>query len=138
MCGCLVALGLSGCSSLKLEDVAGPATAATVAAGTAVLTVNPIVGIAAGTAAGAAVEVAIPEPESVDIAQVENEHQAQVAEKQITANTIMDFIHWIIGGVVVLTIVAWVLPGPQFMFRRKKDVSETRRRPVQHRPRVPR
>ena len=127
MCGLVASIVLSGCSSLpKIEDVAGTATAAGVSTGLAVLNVHPVAAIAAGAASGAAVEVAIPEPESVDITQVTNEHQAQVAEKQITAHVIEDFIHWIIGGVVVLVIAAWLIPGPQTMFKRSSGNKRVR------------
>ena len=111
--GLVASFALSGCSSLKLEDVAGPAVGATVATTAAVLTVNPVAAIAVGAAAGAATEVAIPEPAPVDITQVTNEHQAEVAKQKIEAQWWERFSLYAIGAAVLLTIVAWVLPGPQ-------------------------
>ena len=135
MCGLVASFVLSGCSSLKLEDVAGPATAATVAAGTAVLTVNPVVGIAAGTAAGAAVEAAIPEPATVDITQVTNEHQAEVAKKQLLWETIQSFWQWALGAGVALIVAAWIIPGPQTLFRKKPQEPSNRREGMRSTPR---
>ena len=131
--GLVASFALSGCSSLKLEDVAGPAVGATVATTAAVLTVNPVAAIAVGAAAGAATEVAIPEPASVDITQVENEHQAEVAKKKIEAEWWEDFTHWIIGGGVLLVIAAWLIPGPQWPFGRKTKQNHSLHKLRKHR-----
>ena len=136
MFGLAVSFVLSACSSLpKIEDVAGSTTAAGVTAGLVTLSVNPAAAIVTGAAAGAAVEVAIPDEESVDITQVENEHQAEVAIQQIEAEWWQNFTLQLIAAAVVLTIVAWILPGPQVLFRRKNHAqsSNTDPRPARSR-----
>lgn len=133
--GLAVSIVLSGCSSLKLEDVAGPTTAATVTAGAAVLTVHPAAAIVAGAAAGAAVEAAIPEEESVDITQIETPEQAAVAKTQLYTDLFLDVWKWIVGAIGALIVIAWLIPGPQTFFRRKDHAqsSDTNQQPARSR-----
>lgn len=119
ICGVLL---LTGCASLSLEDAA-TGLGATAGAAVGSLTGSPTV-VVTTTAAGAAVGAAVIAPETpadVQITDVQNEHQADVAKKQLVLDLIADLWHWAVGAVVVLIVVAWLIPGPQFMFRRRRD-----------------
>ena len=107
---------LGGCSKIDLSDVATTAGAAVGAVGTAVVTSNPAlvgVGALAGGVSGAVLVEDQTDP--VD-ACLEN---PEVCETVSRWHAIEDFFHWIIGGGVLLIIVAWLLPGPQSLWRKK-------------------
>ena len=107
---------LSACSRIDLSDMAATAGAGAGALGTAVLTTNPAlvgVGAIAGGVAGSAVVEDTTKTVDACIANPE------VCQTISFWHAIEEFIHWIIGGGVLLIIVAWLLPGPQKLFRRK-------------------
>ena len=107
---------MTGCSGrITLSDVATGA-GATVGALVGTATSNPAV-ILTTTTAGAAVGAALVKeaPSAADVC-IENPEACVAAE---TGETIRDFIHWIIGGGVLLIIVAWLIPGPQSLWRRQ-------------------
>ena len=111
----LLSLALSGCASFRPY---APAVGGTLA-GAACIPAGPEAAVfcaGAGAAATAAV-VGGPEPLS---------DNPDVAKEQLKQRTIMDFLHWIIGGGVFLTIAAWLIPGPQIImpWRRKEKKDE--------------
>ena len=94
--------------------------AAVGAAGTAVLTTNPagiLVGSLAGGVAGGAV---VPDEVSTVEACADN---PEICNTIAIQKTVMDFIHWIIGGGVLLILAAWLIPGPQTLWRKKDGKS---------------
>ena len=124
---CLVlflTLLLAGCSSVDLSDISTVAGASAGAVGTAVLTTNPA-GILVGTVAGGVTGAVLveDEPSAADVC-IENPEACVAAE---TGETIRDFFHWIIGGGVLLIIVAWLIPGPQRLWRKKDARSNSPR-----------
>ena len=109
---------LSGCSNIDLSDVATTAGASAGAVGAAVLTTNPA-GILVGTVAGGAAGAALVEDSTDPVdACIEN---PEVCETVSFWHAVEDFVHWIIGGGVLLIITAWLLPGPQALWRRRDD-----------------
>ena len=113
----VIAITVSSCASLQHTLSTGGAAA--VGGGLcAAAGVEPI--ITAGCAAAAVVgtEVLVP-AESPTIADIETKTQA-------VTYLLSDVIHWIIGGGVLLTIVAWLIPGQQrfwAMFKKKKETN---------------
>lgn len=107
-----LAVMLTACASFRPY---APAVGGTLA-GAACIPAGPEAAVfCAGT--GAAVTAAVvggPEPLS---------ENPEIAKAQLKQRTIMDFLHWIIGGGVFLIIAAWLIPGPQITmpWRRKKD-----------------
>ena len=116
---------LSGCSKIDLSDVATTVGAGVGAVGTAVVTSNPAlvgVGAVAGGVSGAVLVEDKADP--VD-ACIEN---PEVCETVSRWHAVEDFIHWIIGGGVVLILAAWLLPGPQLTWGKKHDGKRNRNR----------
>ena len=118
--GLAVCLSLSGCLTtnevISTGAAAGTALVASAAGAPAVLVATT--SAAAGITAGVVTEE--PEP-TVDITQVETPEQAEVAKSQIFWDALQAFWMWAVGALVVLIVAAWLIPGPQFMFRRKRD-----------------
>ena len=108
----VLSLVLSSCSSNFLRDGAIIASGAT----GAVLChpAGPEAAFACAGLASTGIAAAIPTE------QLSN--NPEIAKEQLKQNTIMDFIHWIIGGGILLTVIAWLIPGPQItMPWRRKD-----------------
>ena len=126
----LCTLLLVGCSSVDLSDISTTAGASAGAVGAAVLTTNPA-GILIGTVAGGVTGAVLveDEPSAADVC-IENPEACVAAE---TGETIRDFLHWIIGGGVVLIIVGWLIPGPQSLWRRKDAPTNSTRQRVGYR-----
>ena len=111
---------VSACSAIDLSDIATTAGAGAGAVGTAVLTTNPA-GILVGTVAGGVAGAALVEDSTDPVdACIEN---PEVCETVSFWHAVEDFVHWIIGGGVLLIITAWLLPGPQALWRRRDDNS---------------
>ena len=118
---------LCGCSAIDLSDVATTTGAGVGAVGTAALTTNPA-GILVGTVAGGVAGAALVEDETSAVdACLEN---PEICREIEFWDTIKDSIHWFIGGGVILIIVAWLIPGPQTLWRRKDAKPNTTRRRV--------
>lgn len=119
ICGMLL---LVGCANISKEDIA-TGLGATAGAAVGSLTGSPAVVITT-TSAGAAVGATVVAPDNsndVAITEVQNEHQADVAKKQLVLETIADAWHWIVGAVVFLILVFWFVPTPQSIVRRNKQ-----------------
>ena len=110
-----LALGLTGCASLQhslpVTGASGLGSGICAAAG-----LEPVVTAGCAAAAAFGTEVVVPAKEPLSA-------NPEIAKAQLKNETIMDFLHWIIGGGILLTIAAWLIPGPQIImpWRRKKD-----------------
>ena len=106
---------LTGCSRLDLSDLAttGGATAGA-AIGSVVggIPATVILTAAGGVAGGALVEDAT-KPEN--FCKV-NPDQCQ---EFLFWSSVKDAIHWIIGAIVALITIAWLIPGPQSLFKKR-------------------
>ena len=99
---------VAGCSSLNLKDnvsdVAGVATAVTL---TSIGVPTPIA-LPAGVSASVAVNT-VTQPEEIALAEVTNEHQAEVAETQIKTEAFKSIaIEGIIGAGVIFLLWTWL------------------------------
>ena len=107
--------GLTGCASL--QHTLSTSGAAALGGGLcAAAGVEPILTAGCAAAAVAGTEVLVPAKEPLS-------DNPEIAKAQLKNETIMDFLHWIIGGGILLTVIAWLIPGPQITmpWRRKKD-----------------
>lgn len=124
LCLVMCVLMLSACSRFDLSDVATTAGATTAATAAAALGAPTLV-IATSTLAGGVAGGALVEDETSAIdACLEN---PEICREVEFWDTIKDFIHWIIGGTVLLIIVAWLIPGPQTLWRKKDAGSNSTR-----------
>jgi len=107
---------LTGCLTTNelLNTAATTATAAT----SVVLGVPIVPTVALTATAGIATGIVTKEPTQVDVSSIENEHQAEVVQHQQTVSFWKSVAMYIIGGGILLTVIAWIIPGPQ-IFRRK-------------------
>ena len=112
LCLTILLVSLSSCSSLSVNEILNTAATSTVAAVSTAAGVPPVAVLATTAAAGVATGVVTPEPTVDPVVETGWEALTRITH---------DLIVYIIGGFVVLTIVAWLLPGPQHIFRRKKD-----------------
>ena len=119
---------LVGCSNLQMDELAATGATAGAALVTTALTVNPVAGAAVGVAAGTAVSVITPASNAAaDPTACDTPECVEAFATAKRWDTVMDFIHWIIGGCVVLLLAAWLIPGPQLWFeRRNKDDKSNR------------
>ena len=103
---------LSGCSANQLRDNISDATGVTAGVVATAVTGNPLVGAAVGGGTSVAVNT-VTQPEVVDIAQVTNVHQEEVAEAQIQADLIESLgtkgILGVIGGFIIYTLLTWFI-----------------------------
>lgn len=116
----LSTLLLSACSHVEFDEIAS-ATSATAGCATGSAVAGPA-GCVVGGAAAAVTTIVVTEPSTpndIDITQVETPEQAEVAKSQIFWNFVTVFVEWILGAIVVLIIAAWLIPGPQFNWRKK-------------------
>ena len=121
---------LAGCSSIDLSDIATTTGAGVGAVGTAALTTNPA-GILVGTVAGGVAGAALVEDGTDPIdACLEN---PEICREIEFWDTIKDSIHWFIGGGIVLIIAAWLIPGPQTLWRKKDAQPNSPRQRVGYR-----
>ena len=111
----ITAAMLSGCSRISLSDL-GTGIGATAGATLGAITGNPAI-VAVTTAGGAAAGAVLVE----DAAKPENFCKANPdkCNEFLFWSSVKDAIHWIIGGIVALITIAWLIPGPQSLFRRK-------------------
>ena len=132
ICLVLCVLMLSACSRFDLSDVA-TTTGATVGATAAAALGAPTLVIATSTVAGGVAGGALVEDETSAVdACIEN---PEICREVEFWDTLKDFIHWIIGGTVLLIIVAWLIPGPQTLWRKKDARSNSPRHGARrHRP----
>ena len=112
----ITAVLLSGCSRISLSDL-GTGIGATAGATLGALTGNPAV-VAVTASGGAAVGAVLVE----DAVSPDKfcQHNPDQCNEYLFWSSVKDAIHWIIGAVVALIALAWLIPGPQSLFRRKK------------------
>ena len=117
----LVGFLVSGCSRLSVSDLATTAGAGVGAVAGAATGLGPVVTVTSTLAGGAAGGALVGETVTTAEACVEN---PEVCTQITVAKTVQDFIHWIIGGGVLLIIAAWLIPGPQSLWRKKDGKSD--------------
>ena len=113
----IIAVMLSGCSRISLSDL-GTGVGAVAGAGVGALTGNPGIVLATTSAGAVGGAVAVE-----DAANPDNfcQNNPDKCEEFLFWSSVKDAIHWIIGAVVALITIAWLIPGPQSLFRRKKQ-----------------
>ena len=116
----LLAGSLIGCSRVDLSDLATGA-GAVAGAGLGALTGNASIVLATTSVGAVAGAVAVE-----DAAKPENFCKVNPDQCQefLFWSSVKDAIHWIIGAVVALIVIAWWTPGPQSIFRKRSKTPQ--------------